>query len=322
MKPIRFISYYSLLVALLASETLSATGFSLQATAPSRTAIVTRSATSFRGDIDRVYDRPKLLLNFLHAPISQSRLCVAPEAGENIGETKNEPFIRPAIHNSPIFRIIVILYVVLFAVYSTSDASTMNSFQRFGKHLIVPPKTAATVHLLSFATWFGTVVYTTFVAGITMFKNLPRRTFGTLQSKLFPLYFHLCTAMIGVQASKSNEIICFFFFPLHSERRISKNPQQVLTLTAMPDIISKASEVSLAVSFVATLINLLYLEPRSTRVMFDRYSLEDDGKRESDEYKSLAKSFGKFHGMSSLANLIALCGGIVHGVRMASMLVV
>ena len=56
--------------------------------------------------------------------------------------------------------------------------------------------------------------------------------------------------------------------------------------------------------------------------MFDRYKLEDDGKRESDEYKSLAKSFGKFHGISSLTNLIAFCGGIVHAVRLASNLAV
>ena len=36
----------------------------------------------------------------------------------------------------------------------------------------LPGKTAATIHLLSFGTWFGTVFYTTFIAGITMFKNL------------------------------------------------------------------------------------------------------------------------------------------------------
>ena len=90
----------------------------------------------------------------------------------------------------------------------------------------------------------------------------------------------------------------------------------------MPDVLSKTSEVSLLVSFFATVLNLLYLEPKSTKVMFDRYTLEDDGKRESDEYKSLAKSFGKLHGMSSLANLVALCGGIVHAVRLASNLAV
>jgi hypothetical protein len=90
----------------------------------------------------------------------------------------------------------------------------------------------------------------------------------------------------------------------------------------MPDVLSKASEVSLAVAFVTTLLNLLYLEPKSTAVMFDRYQLEDEGKREGEEYKMKAKSFGKLHGMSSLANLVALCGGVVHGVRLASGLVV
>jgi len=124
-----------------------------------------------------------------------------------------------------------------------------------------------------------------------MFKNLPRRVFGTLQSKLFPLYFKLCSLMIGVQ---------------------------ILTLTAMPDVLSKTSEVSLFIAFVTTLLNLLYLEPKSTRVMFDRYSLEDDGKRETEEYSKLAKNFGKLHGISSLTNLVSLCGGVVHGVRLAS----
>jgi nucleoid-associated protein YejK len=38
--------------------------------------------------------------------------------------------------------------------------------------------------------------------------------------------------------------------------------------------------------------------------MFDRYELEDAGKRESEEYEAKAKSFGMLHGMSSLANLV------------------
>lgn len=90
----------------------------------------------------------------------------------------------------------------------------------------------------------------------------------------------------------------------------------------MPDILSKTSELSLAIALISTLFNLLYLEPKSTSIMFDRYELEDGGKRESDEYSQKAKQFGMFHGMSSLANLIALCAGIVHGVRLASGLVV
>ena len=60
---------------------------------------------------------------------------------------------------------------------------------------------AAAIHLLAFGTWFGTVFYTTFIAGLTMFKNLPRQTFGTLQSKLFPKYFLLCSITIVLQVS-------------------------------------------------------------------------------------------------------------------------
>ncbi len=210
MKPIRFISYYAALVA-LSFDSLSVTGFSIHAATQCSTASLTRSATTSMGDIDRAYEKPNLFLNFHHAPkMSQSRLFFTPGVEENNGEKKNESFIRPAIHNSPIFRIIAILYAVLFAVHSTSGAPAVNSFQKLGKHLIIPPKAAATAHLLSFATWFGTVVYTTFLAGITMFKNLPRRTFGTLQSKLFPLYFQLCAAMIGVQASKMIGYYLFF----------------------------------------------------------------------------------------------------------------
>ncbi len=89
----------------------------------------------------------------------------------------------------------------------------------------------------------------------------------------------------------------------------------------MPDILSKSSEVSLSIALFFTLLNLLYLEPKSTSVMFDRYELEDGGKRESDDYTQKAKLFGKLHGMSSLANLISLCAGIVHGVRLSSGLI-
>ena len=90
----------------------------------------------------------------------------------------------------------------------------------------------------------------------------------------------------------------------------------------MPDILSKTSEISLRIAFFRTLFNLLYLEPGSTANMFDRYKMEDEGNTEGDEYKKLKASFGKFHGMSSLFNLVALIGGIVHGSRLAAGLIV
>lgn len=58
--------------------------------------------------------------------------------------------------------------------------------------------------------------------------------------------------------------------------------------------------------------------------MFARYELEnndDPNVKESTEYKTLAASFGKLHGISSLTNLIALVGGAVHGVYLSAALV-
>jgi len=134
------------------------------------------------------------------------------------------------------------------------------------------------------------------------------------------VYWNDCSAgkdLLGCTDMSFHLTIIFFSLTSATSSFTSK---QILTLTAMPDVLCKTSEVSLLVAFFATLLNLLYLEPTSTQVMFDRYKLEDDGKRDSDEYKSLAKSFGKFHGISSLTNLIAFCGGIVHAVRLASKL--
>lgn len=45
----------------------------------------------------------------------------------------------------------------------------------------------------------------------------------------------------------------------------------------------------LGLSLAATLLNILYLEPQSTKVMFARYALEDVGKQSSNQYKQLAK---------------------------------
>ena len=92
------------------------------------------------------------------------------------------------LHNSPLFRSAAILGTLALAGISTKSPLTK-----------ISAKAGATINMLSFGTWFGTVVYTTFVAGITMFKNLPRQTFGKLQAKLFPKYFSLCSVTILLQ---------------------------------------------------------------------------------------------------------------------------
>jgi len=47
--------------------------------------------------------------------------------------------------------------------------------------------------------------------------------------------------------------------------------------------------------------------------MLERYELENKDGTDTDRYRELRKQFGKLHGLSSLTNLLALCGTIAYG---------
>jgi hypothetical protein len=81
------------------------------------------------------------------------------------------------------------------------------------------------------------------------------------------------------------------------------------------------SRRALVASLVATAVNQFGLEPRSTDNMLERYRMEDEGREGTGEYRELRKKFGKYHGMSSLANLVALLGGVAHACYLGSALV-
>ena len=184
---------------------------------------------------------------------------------------------KKRLHNTAAFRSLALLGALALAGFSSPG---------------LPSRASASLHILAFATWFGSVAYTTFIAGITMFKNLPRQTFGKLQAKLFPKYFALGSVTLLLQ---------LFTIP-----------------NSLPPAVKSASTKALSTALVMTLANQFYLEPLSTNNMMRRYELEgQEGGQQTDEYKQLKASFGKFHGMSSLTNLIALCGGVAHAVYLS-----
>lgn len=56
----------------------------------------------------------------------------------------------------------------------------------------------------------------------------------------------------------------------------------------------------------ASVANWVYIEPKATDLMFERYALENaPGEKDAAQIKALYKSFGKFHGISSLLNLVS-----------------
>jgi Domain of unknown function (DUF4149) len=132
-----------------------------------------------RGNAGSVNTNGQLVL-----PVPPLRQAVTPE----VVDEESTAWTKKRLHNSPAFRSVTILGALLAAGLS-SQSPLAN----------MPASLAAVLHTISFATWFGTVAYTTFVLGITMFKNLPRQTFGKLQAKLFPKYFSLCSMSLVLQ---------------------------------------------------------------------------------------------------------------------------
>jgi hypothetical protein len=159
--------------------------------------------------------------------------------------------------------------------------------------------TRVLIHLLAFSSWFGCSVWVSFVAGIVMFKTLPRHVFGRLQSRLFPAYFQFSTLTVGVAIATSGAVVV--------------DADSITNTKSIP--------VSLWIILVCILLNLLYFEPATTRVMYQRHAVEkklgtgheigkirpDDPEKANDpKLKALSKTFGMLHGISSLLNLVSL----------------
>jgi hypothetical protein len=153
------------------------------------------------------------------------------------------------------------------------------------------------IHLFAFASWFGCSIWVSFIAGIVMFKNLPRHTFGRLQSKLFPAYFIFSALCIGISLAS------------------------VYILQWDDDGGDGTGWTPLLIILATILLNLFYLEPQTTSIMFQRHVVErklgtgqeigllqskDPSIANNVELKQLSKRFGMYHGMSTTLNLIAL----------------
>ncbi|KAG6544587.1 hypothetical protein Mapa_014009 [Marchantia paleacea] len=168
------------------------------------------------------------------------------------------------------------------------------------------------LHLISFATAFGTALWVTFIGGIIMFKHLPRHQFGNLQAKMFPAYFRLtstCMATcIGVIA--------------------------ILRPWFDSSIWEKAQFVSLGVSLSFTLANLLVIEPITSQLMRERHKVErEEGigtepgvsrkaeiEKAGPKLQAINKKFFAAHGISSLLNLFSFLSLVLHATYVSSKL--
>ncbi|MCE3216789.1 hypothetical protein HAX54_008070 [Datura stramonium] len=110
-------------------------------------------------------------------------------------------------------------------------------------------------HLLGFAVAYGMCIWVTFVSSYVLARALPRQQFALVQSKIYPVYFKAMTYCVA---------------PAFLGHFVS---QKCRSYTNSAEAIQG---FNLVASISMLLVNLLYLEPRATKVMFQRLKLEKE----------------------------------------------
>jgi len=154
------------------------------------------------------------------------------------------------------------------------------------------------LHLGSVATWFGTQIWVTFVAGIVMFTVLPRQMFGLVQSKLFPKYFLSGTFCSGIALAT--------YAGHHPYRHWHGD--------------YKMQGWILGTMLAANVANCYIIEPVTTEQMFRCHKYErehgesgqevgmslSEGLKGDEKYMALRSKFFRLHGVSSVLNMFSL----------------
>ncbi|KAK9270299.1 hypothetical protein L1049_025877 [Liquidambar formosana] len=124
---------------------------------------------------------------------------------------------------------------------------------------------AGVIHLMGFAMAYGMCVWITFISSYVLAGVLPRQQFGMVQSKIYPVYFRAMAYGVGVA----------LLGHLLSQRK--------RWLSSKADLLEG---YNLVVSLLMVVINLKYLEPRATKVLFERMKVEKEEGRGKDGFSA------------------------------------
>lgn len=159
--------------------------------------------------------------------------------------------------------------------------------------------TKAPYHFLLYSIIFGGSTFHSFILSPIAFKNLSRAEFSNLQNKVFPIYFlgqALSPLLLGLTTPLR---LCPFTIGL------------------------------LAFSSATGMINYFVLLPWCKQIKDQRNKLVSDKLHETieggeskptEEMIRLNKQFGKYHGISSLVNLLSIFSLGVYGVVLSKRL--
>lgn len=117
------------------------------------------------------------------------------------------------------------------------------------------------IQIMGFAMAFGISMWVTFEMSHILAGMLPRHQFGMVKSKIYPLYFKAMVGSIG---------LALLGHLTRQRGNLFKNKAEML------------QGFNLMVSLLSVLVNLRFLEPRATKVMFERMKMEKEEGRGID----------------------------------------
>ncbi|XP_061893068.1 transmembrane protein 205 [Entelurus aequoreus] len=157
-------------------------------------------------------------------------------------------------------------------------------------------------HLLVLSLTWGMQIWVSFIAGFALVWQVTRHTFGLVQSKLIPVYFH---CLLG------SHIISLAIYAMYHPR----------------ELLDTHETVQMALYFVALItagVNARWFGPAASEVMLQMWEVEKEHglgnqvgmgsqkegyaklKEQDPKYRACRKKFGRYHGLSSLCNLIGV----------------
>lgn len=153
-----------------------------------------------------------------------------------------------------------------------------------------------TFYLASFSIAFGVTLWTTFCSGHVLSRALPRQQLALVQSKLFPAYLRVITGCLTA--------CTIGHMALHPWP--SANWWEHL------------QNWNFSFSLVVSLCNMFWLEPKVTKVMFEKLRFErEEGRGQSGDTTdeatlvrstSMDAMFKALHQLTSFANLVIIAG--------------
>ncbi|XP_022870246.1 uncharacterized protein LOC111389550 [Olea europaea var. sylvestris] len=143
--------------------------------------------------------------------------------------------------------------------------------------------------LLGLATAYGMCMWFTFVSSFVLAGALPRQQFAMVQSKIYPVYFKAMTYSVG---------LAVLGHIIYRTKSWSSMRQEIV------------QGFNLGAPLLMILVNFLYLEPRSSKVMLERMKKEKEegrGKEGSASGDAAGREeAAQLNQFSSLLNVVTL----------------